>query len=252
MDAVFLTDVGQLRPHNEDDGAFQQDNLGQLIALVADGMGGHQAGDVASKMTKEALINKWKQNDTQFTAGEAEKWLEDAIHEVNSTLYEHAQNNPECEGMGTTLVAAICNSQFISVAHVGDSRIYLKSPTGLKQMTEDHTLVGELVRSGQITEEEAMFHPRKNVVLRALGTEPSIKVDIDTIHWEEGSSLLLCSDGLTNKIDDDDINEMLSLNKPLHTIAEGFIQMANDRGGEDNVTIAIVRHSITQKEVADA
>ncbi|MDQ0253771.1 protein phosphatase [Evansella vedderi] len=243
MKAVFRTDVGQLRPHNEDDGAYLMDDQGQLLALVADGMGGHQAGDVASKMTKEIMLNKWEENKEKFSPKNAEKWLEETIHDINRHLFEHAQNNPQCDGMGTTLVAAICTDQFISVANVGDSRVYLKTQDELKQITDDHSLVGELVRSGQITEDEAMYHPRRNVLLRALGTELKLKIDIDTINWDLGSHLLLCSDGLTNKVLDKDISEQLNFERTLDEIAENLIKMANERGGEDNVTIAIVRHT---------
>ncbi|SDY74224.1 protein phosphatase [Evansella caseinilytica] len=252
MDAVFRTDVGQLRPNNEDDGAFSTDDKGQMIVLVADGMGGHQAGDVASKMTKELIIKAWEENQTTFSPKEAEKWLEDIINDVNGRIFTHAQENPECAGMGTTLVAAICNESFVSVAHVGDSRIYLKSGDEMRQITADHTLVGELVRSGQITRDEAMHHPRKNVILRALGTEDSIKTDINTIHWDSGSHLLLCSDGLTDKLLDAEINEQLSCEQTLEDIANQLIAMANERGGEDNVTLAIVRHSDPEKGVSDA
>lgn len=243
MEAVFKTDVGQLRPHNEDDGGFMMDRHGQMLALVADGMGGHQAGEVASNMTKEYLLKKWDENEVNFTPKEAEKWLEATILDINSHLNNHANENKQCVGMGTTLVVAICNEQFITVANVGDSRIYLKTPEEMKQLTDDHSLVGELVRSGQITEDEAMFHPRKNVVLRALGTEPSIKVDIDTINWDEGSYLLLCSDGLTDKLMDEEINEKLSPENKLEDIADELIRLANERGGEDNITITIVHHT---------
>ncbi|MBU9720398.1 MULTISPECIES: Stp1/IreP family PP2C-type Ser/Thr phosphatase [Bacillaceae] len=250
MDAVFRTDTGQIRPHNEDDGAFSIDQYGQVLALVADGMGGHQAGDVASKMTKDFLLQKWEDNTTIFSPKEAEEWLTESIQEVNAHLFNHAKENIQCEGMGTTLVVAICNEQFVTVAHVGDSRIYLKTTEGMKQMTADHSLVGELVRSGQITETEAMHHPRKNVILRALGTEESIKVDVNTIDWDPGSYLLLCSDGLTDKLNDQDINEELDKSESLEEIVDRLIEIANERGGEDNVTITLLRHS-TQKEVSD-
>ncbi|MBU9712466.1 Stp1/IreP family PP2C-type Ser/Thr phosphatase [Evansella tamaricis] len=251
MDAVFRTDVGQVRPHNEDDGAFAIGENGLLLALVADGMGGHQAGDVASKMTKEYLLSKWQEMNTVFSPKEAEKWLEDSIHEVNEHIFTHSKENVQCEGMGTTLVAAICSDQFVTVAHVGDSRIYMKTSAGLKQMTADHSLVGELVRSGQITEDEAMHHPRKNVILRALGTEESIKVDVNTIDWDPGSYLLLCSDGLTDKLSDHEIDEELSKDVSLEMMADRLIEMANERGGEDNVTITLLRHSDLQKDVSD-
>ncbi|MDG5788243.1 Stp1/IreP family PP2C-type Ser/Thr phosphatase [Evansella sp. AB-P1] len=251
MEAVFRTHVGQLRSHNEDDGAYNLDEYGQLLVLVADGMGGHQAGDVASMMTKDLLLKKWDENNIKFSPKEAEAWLSDTVHEINRELFNHSKENPQCEGMGTTLVVAICNDQFVSVAHVGDSRGYIKDNNGLKQITSDHSLVGELVRSGQITEDEAMHHPRRNVILRALGTDETIKLDVNTIHWDAGSYLLLCSDGLTDKIEDGDINKQLEIQESITNIADQLIQMANDLGGEDNVTIAIVRHDEPCKEVND-
>lgn len=241
MEAIFLTDVGKIRPHNEDDGDVVKDaNNNQLLALVADGMGGHQAGEVASRTAKEFILKKWDENDKVFTPKEAEKWLEETIQQANVVLYERAQNNPEYEGMGTTLVVAICSEQFVTVAHVGDSRIYLKTDDAFKQLTLDHSLVGELVRNGQITEAEALHHPRKNVLLRALGTEQDVKVDIETIHWEPGNYLLLCSDGLTNKILNDELNEQFTEDISLKDIGERLIHMANERGGEDNISLAIV------------
>ncbi|WP_096189179.1 Stp1/IreP family PP2C-type Ser/Thr phosphatase [Evansella halocellulosilytica] len=253
MEAVFRTDVGQIRRHNEDDGAFSKKDWGQTIVLVADGMGGHQAGDVASQMTKELMLEKWNQVHEPLTPKETEEWLHNAISDVNERLFNHAQQNENCEGMGTTLVVAVCNEDFISIGHVGDSRVYLKSTNEeMKQLTNDHSLVGELVRTGQITEDEAVNHPRKNVVLRALGTERSVKVDVHTMDWEKGSWLLLCSDGLTDMMGDADISSELKDDKTLSEIADRLITLANERGGEDNVSIAIVRYRYTPEEVNKA
>ncbi|UCZ51783.1 Stp1/IreP family PP2C-type Ser/Thr phosphatase [Bacillus shivajii] len=252
MEAIFRTHVGKIRRHNEDDGAFEKNESGQTIVLVADGMGGHQAGDVASQMTKELLLQRWNAIEHSMSPKETEEWLQQAITDVNQALYNHAKENVTCEGMGTTLVVAICNEDFITVGHVGDSRVYLKTSDGLKQLTNDHSLVGELVRSGQITEVEAMHHPRKNVVLRALGTESTVKPDIRTIDWEAGSWLILCSDGLTDMIEDEEIEKHLKSDEPLSTIADTLIETANERGGEDNVTIAIVRYSYVTEEVNEA
>ncbi|UTR10927.1 Stp1/IreP family PP2C-type Ser/Thr phosphatase [Evansella sp. LMS18] len=251
MEAVFRTDVGKIRSHNEDDGFISEQLNGQMLVLVADGMGGHQAGDVASKMTKDILLEKWQEINRPLNPKEAEKWLEDSIYEVNRRLFEHAQKHPQCKGMGTTLVASICTDQFISHAHVGDSRIYLKSEGQMKQITSDHSLVAELVRSGQISEEEAQNHPRRNVVLRALGTESNIKVDVNTINWDPGALLMLCSDGLTDMLPEEEIYEQITDEGKLEKLAEQLIQMANDRGGEDNITIALIRHTGDLKEVTD-
>ncbi|TMW73169.1 Stp1/IreP family PP2C-type Ser/Thr phosphatase [Alteribacter natronophilus] len=244
MEAVFKTDTGLVRAHNEDDGAYASNNEGQLLVVVADGMGGHQAGDVASRMTKELLMKKWRESEPLRTPVETEQWLEKTIREINRELYHHAAGNPDCQGMGTTVVAAVCSDQYVTTGHVGDSRIYLMEEDedgNFRQITTDHSLVGELVRSGQITEDEAMHHPRRNVVLRALGTEVDVKVDTETIGWEPGSCLLLCTDGLTDKVQGDEIGLEMQRENDLSGIADSLIRMANDRGGEDNVTIAIVR-----------
>ncbi|WP_096435459.1 Stp1/IreP family PP2C-type Ser/Thr phosphatase [Alteribacter populi] len=241
MDAVFKTDVGQTRAHNEDDGAFAVNSHGQVLVLVADGMGGHQAGDVASQMTKESLLKKWLDTDNFETPKEAEQWLSESVQRINGELYDHAQHHTDCQGMGTTIVAALCTHDFITIAHVGDSRVYLSSAQGFRQLTGDHSLVGELVRSGQISEDEAMNHPRRNVVLRALGTEAEVKIDLETIDWDEGSYLLLCTDGLTDKVSNKEIEKELLEGRGLTETVDSLIQIANDRGGEDNVTIAIVR-----------
>lgn len=196
MNAVFKTDRGKVRQHNEDNGGVFINPEGVRFAIVADGMGGHRAGDVASLMAVEHLSNHWMESKSINTAQDAEIWLSENIGKVNRILFEHARENTECQGMGTTIVAAICTDKFATIANIGDSRCYLNNESGFKQVTEDHSLVNELVRSGQITKEDAEHHPRKNVLLRALGTEPAVELDVMTIIFEEGDILILCSDGL--------------------------------------------------------
>ncbi len=142
--------------------------------------------------------------------------------------------------MGTTLIAAVCTDEFVSIGHIGDSRAYLGNEHGFTAKTEDHSLVQELVRSGQISEKEAEHHPRKNVVLRVLGTEPEIKMDLHTLQIEEGQSVLLCSDGLSNKVSADEMNQLLQEDGTVETKADAFVQLANERGGEDNISIALI------------
>ncbi|WP_199228149.1 Stp1/IreP family PP2C-type Ser/Thr phosphatase [Salipaludibacillus keqinensis] len=242
MEGIFRTDIGKLRAHNEDNGAVVENTLGQMLALVADGMGGHQAGDVASKMTRDGMVKHWNENNIFFTPKDAERWLLETVTKVNQELYHYAQSNPQCEGMGTTLVAAICSDEFVTFSNVGDSRVYIYDDNKLKQMTDDHSLVGELVRTGQISESEAEHHPRKNVLLRALGTDNTIDVDVETISWKEGAILLLCSDGLTNKLSDQEIETRLNGDETISSISEHLVNQANDYGGEDNITITLVRH----------
>ena len=240
MEVAFKSDVGQVRSHNEDNGGFTRNKEGMLLAVVADGMGGHQAGDVASKMTIEILSEKWRETEGINTPTSIESWLEQAISDVNAQIFEHSIKNPQCQGMGTTLVAVVCTSQFVTYAHIGDSRAYLMNGETFLQKTEDHSLVNELVRSGQITPLEAENHPRRNVLLRALGTERTIKVDIKTIEWDEGNFILLCSDGLSNKIKDQEMFEILHKVTSLEDKVTELITTANERGGEDNISVALV------------
>ncbi len=243
MKAVFMTDQGRVRQHNEDSGGIFQNLDGHRLAIVADGMGGHRAGDVASGMTLLELKKQWENTKGITTADKAEKWLKENILKVNSLLYDHAQNNSECDGMGTTIVAALSTEHFATVANIGDSRCYLLNESGFKQVTEDHSLVNELVRFGQITKEDAEHHPRKNVLLRALGTEENVEMDIKTIMFEEGDYLLLCSDGLSNKVNELELKEILANDADLEQKAEKLISLANEYGGEDNITLAIVEFS---------
>ncbi|HHY20547.1 MAG TPA: serine/threonine-protein phosphatase, partial [Bacilli bacterium] len=155
----------------------------------------------------------------------------------------HAKENKDCQGMGTTVVAAILTADFITFAHIGDSRGYLFNKSGFVQKTVDHSLVNELVRTGQITDEEAEHHPRKNVLLRALGTEECISVDCITINWEQGNYVLLCSDGLSNKISQVEMAELLSEEGQVGDKVTKLVQTANERGGEDNITVAVIYYS---------
>jgi protein phosphatase len=155
LKAVFMTDQGRVRQHNEDAGGIFVNKDGNRLAIVADGMGGHRAGDVASEMTISQLKNEWESTNGISTADDAESWLRDQITNVNSLLFNHAMNNLECDGMGTTVVAAISTNRFVTIANIGDSRCYLLNESGFKQVTEDHSLVNELVRTGQISREDA-------------------------------------------------------------------------------------------------
>ncbi|MED3564299.1 Stp1/IreP family PP2C-type Ser/Thr phosphatase [Bacillus xiapuensis] len=240
MKAVFKTDQGKVRQNNEDNGGIFQNKDGHFLAIVADGMGGHLAGDIASEMTVAHLKDLWDQSKGLLTADSAEEWLKTNINQVNKLLFEHSKNNPECEGMGTTIEAIIVTDRFTTVAHVGDSRSYILNESGFQQLTDDHTLVNELVRSGQISKEDAEHHPRKNVILRALGTEQEIKIDIKTIMFEEGDFLLLCSDGLSNKVKEQEMVQILQNGDILEKKAETLIKIANDNGGEDNITLIIL------------
>lgn len=247
LKAVYKTDVGRVRKNNEDSVGVFINRDRQRLAIVADGMGGHRAGDVASSMTLTTLNEMWEESEGLQTPDQAEEWLRTRIMQVNRVLFEHSNNHVECEGMGTTIEAVITTNLFATIAHVGDSRSYLLNESGFKQLTEDHTLVNELVRTGQISKEDAEHHPRKNVILRALGTEQNVNIDIKTITFEEGDKLLLCSDGLSNKISENEMVEILMNDDDLEKKATTLISMANENGGEDNISLAIVEFSETRE-----
>lgn len=240
METFYLSDRGKVRQHNEDSVGVFKNNAG-LLAIVADGMGGHLAGDVASQMTITSFKELWEQVDHMDSPRDAEAWFTEKVLEVNQVIYEHSLSNPECQGMGTTLVGAIVTDSFATIGHIGDSRCYLLNNSGYKQVTQDHSLVNELVRSGQISKEDAEHHPRKNVLLRALGTEQSVEMDVSTIVFEEEDMLLLCSDGLSNKITDETMAEELKNNHPLSEKGKNLVQLANDNGGEDNISLILVK-----------
>lgn len=243
MDGYFLTHRGKVRSHNEDAGGIYYNQSGQPLAIIADGMGGHQAGDVASKMAASLIQEKWEPIQKMKQPDESEQWLSKAIADINTSIFNRALKHAEYEGMGTTIVVAICTEEFITIAHIGDSRCYLLNENGFVQLTEDHSLVNELVRAGQISKDDAEHHPRKNVLLKALGTEEKVTEDVQTISWEQGNRILLCSDGLTNKISDDELKEYLESEQDLQEIGNDMIQLANDRGGEDNISLVILQHT---------
>ena len=250
MDGKFITDRGLMRSTNEDAGGIFYNDAEQVLAIVADGMGGHQAGEVASQLAVSIAKEKWEQAEKFTTPIEAEEWLQSIVTEMNEIIYHQSLEKTELEGMGTTVVISICTFDFVTIAHIGDSRCYLLTDTKMEQLTEDHSLVNELIRTGQISKVDAEQHPRKNVLLRAVGTEKSVDVDIETIGWEENNRLLLCSDGLTNKITDSELENYLRTTESLEEVSNELIHIANERGGEDNITLAIIQN-VMPKKVGD-
>lgn len=243
MEGYFQTDRGKVRLTNEDSGGIFYNEANQLLAIVADGMGGHRAGDVASDLAVQMVKKDYERTKKFTSVTDAEKWLKHLIVKVNKELYNQARKKKELEGMGTTVVLSLCTNEFVVVGHVGDSRCYLwNEETALSQLTSDHSYVNELVKTGQISELDAEEHPRKNVLIKAVGTDSDITPDIHTVEWQQNDCLLLCSDGLTNKIKDEELAKMLEATKELEDTAKQFISLANERGGEDNITLALVRN----------
>jgi serine/threonine protein phosphatase PrpC len=237
-----LTDVGRKRPHNEDYVEYyvppdpQQRALKGATYLVADGMGGHQAGEVASQGAVELVIGQYY-SDPDPDVGAS---IVRAIRAANKQIHSQAQADPSKSGMGTTLVAAVVLGRKVYVANVGDSRAYLINRTGITQITEDHSWVEEQVRAGLLTPEQARRHPQRNLVTRALGSKPSVEVDLFEGEITAGDTLLLCSDGLTGRVGDQEIAATVRENLPAEA-ARLLVDQANERGGNDNITVLIVR-----------
>ncbi|WP_416722991.1 protein-serine/threonine phosphatase PrpC [Bacillus stercoris] len=252
MLTALKTDTGKIRQHNEDDAGIFKGKGEFVLAVVADGMGGHLAGDVASKMAVKAMGEKWNEAETIPQApSECEKWLIEQILSVNSKIYDHAQAHEECQGMGTTIVCALFTGKTVSVAHIGDSRCYLLQDDDFIQVTEDHSLVNELVRTGEISREDAEHHPRKNVLTKALGTDQSVSIDTRSFDIEPGDKLLLCSDGLTNKVEGTELKDILQSDSAPQEKVNLLVDKANQNGGEDNITAVLLELALHVEEGED-
>jgi serine/threonine protein phosphatase PrpC len=236
-----LTDAGRVRPHNEDYVDYYIPADPQELArkgslfLVADGMGGHQAGEVASQGAVEVATAQYY-NDTGHDVPTS---LVRAFRTANQELHAQAQSDPGKGGMGTTLVAAVILGQKVYVANVGDSRAYLINDRGFIQITEDHSWVGEQLRAGLLTEEQARRHPQRNLVTRALGSKPSVEVDLFEGEIDPGNSILLCTDGLTGRVEDAEIASAVQQYAPQEACRR-LVALANERGGNDNITVLVV------------
>lgn len=240
MEIRYQSDVGKRRNTNQDYAGVFTNQRGYTLALLADGMGGHQAGDVASHDTVEELGKKWQVSDITDSE-KAAQWLIKNIQEENTNIYERGQANPDLNGMGTTLEAVILLDDQFTIAHVGDSRTYLLRNGEWDQLTEDHSLVNILVKSGEITQEMAANHPRRNVVTRSIGMPGIVEVDVATHYITGQEYLMLCSDGLTNMVHDEVIKEYIETSDSLEEALDRLIDEANAQGGVDNITVLLIR-----------
>lgn len=248
MNTAFRTDVGRIREINEDRAAVKQEASGVTLALLADGMGGHQAGDVASQTAIEVILDQLTDLTPEMTANQWEEALQRAVEKANFAIYRQASQQAELSGMGTTVVAAVTSPERLAIVHIGDSRAYLFHKGELQQLTDDHSLVNELLRSGQISADEARTHPRRNVLTRALGTQIAVEAEILHADWHEGDILLLCTDGLTNMVDDKTIVHILKNKASLAGKADRLVERALRAGGEDNITVVLVENNGPGKE----
>lgn len=237
MEYFYLTDPGRAREKNEDSVIITENYNKEILMVVADGMGGHRNGEIASSIALAHISKRFKDLSSIGTKEEAIKWIEDAVKEANFSLYKYTEENPESEGMGTTLVLAIITSSFLLFGNIGDSSGYVIKDEKLHKVTIDHTLVNLLVNSGELTEEEARNHPRKNVLMRALGASSTVEMDIFDI-TDNYEGVLLASDGLTNMLDNATINKVLNEKSNIEDKVRKLIVKSNNRGGTDNISIA--------------
>lgn len=246
MRLLVKTDRGKQRESNQDYANTYQNEVSLVLAVLCDGLGGHRAGDVASEMVASQLGNSWKHSSVQ-SAQEIVHWLEKEINLENNRLVDKAEQYEDLKGMGTTLVAVAEATDGFVVANIGDSRAYRLMDNRLIQMTNDHSLVGELMRSGELTEEEAFHHPKKNVLTRSLGVREKIDIDIDVYPYEAADIIMLCSDGLSNMVADREMEKMLNTPETLEDKATMLIDLANKRGGTDNITLLMIDLNIRRE-----
>jgi PPM family protein phosphatase len=248
LEIASCTDSGMVRSHNED--SIASDG-GKGLVVLADGMGGYNAGEVASGMATTVLVTELQQQleqkepyeiDEQNALPIAQKLLREQIAKANTSIYQAAQSQPQYAGMGTTLVVALFYDNKMTVAHIGDSRLYRLRSNEFQQVTKDHSLLQEQIDSGMITPQQAKQSQNKNLVTRALGIDPTVDAEIHDYDTQAGDIYLLCSDGLCDMVSDEDIGMALqTLGANLRLCAQQLVQMANDNGGRDNVSVILVR-----------
>ncbi|SDW59528.1 Stp1/IreP family PP2C-type Ser/Thr phosphatase [Paenibacillus sp. CF384] len=244
MKIAYRSDVGRIRSINEDTAWSDSYEFGLTVAIVADGMGGHKAGEVASQLAVDTFREALQNVNSTLSLEERKLLMSQAILQANEVVFDMASNNEQFHNMGTTIVAALIQDDNGVIGHIGDSRVYKWREGVMTQLTEDHTLVQELVNSGQITLEEAAVHPRRNVITRALGTDEEVEVDIICTSWRAGDLLMLCSDGLTTMASTSAIMETLGQDDlTLDQKADRLVQLALEAGGDDNITVVLLHHA---------
>ena len=233
-----MTHIGRRRDMNQDYMYTSTTPVGSLpnLFVVADGMGGHNAGEYASRFTVDKMVEVISQNRQQ----EPVAAMKEALTEANSQLLEEAGADPSKSGMGTTIVAATVIGDLLHVANIGDSRLYVIDHEAIRQITRDHSLVEEMVRLGEMDKAAAKVHPDKNIITRAIGVTRELAVDFFEVELRPGDMILLCSDGLTNMVEDEEIKEIVLEQKNIVEKAEKLINTANENGGKDNITVVLI------------
>lgn len=240
MQTFYFTDPGKVRSHNEDSVTILNNEHGDFVLAVADGMGGHKAGEVASSIAIEHITNRFYQLEKMGPKDNAIEWLRTIVKEINDQIFEYAKKNPQNKGLGTTLVIAIKTNDYILYGNIGDSSGFVIKNNILHKVTKDHTYVGMLVSNGKISEESAKTHPGRNLLTRALGANNPIEIDIFDIDTSV-KGLFLCSDGLTNMLTQEQIEKVLNSNLSIEEAVVKLIKKANLRGGTDNISIAYLK-----------
>ena len=246
MQTFYYTDPGKVRSHNEDSVTIINNDKNEFVLAVADGMGGHKAGEVASAIAIEHIRESFYALETIGTKEDAIDFLRIIVKEINEKIFEYADKNPESKGLGTTLVIAIKTDDYILYGNIGDSSGYVIKNNTLHKVTKDHTYVGMLLTSGRLTEESAKNHPGKNLLTRALGANDPIEIDIFDIDTSV-RGLFLCSDGLTNMLTDEQIEKILNSDLTIEDAVIKLIKKANSRGGTDNISIAYLKKESGEK-----
>ena len=244
----YLTDAGRVRTHNEDSVTILKNKSDEYLLMVADGMGGHRKGEVASSIALTHLGKRFTESASIGTKLDAVNWLNDNVSEINKEILEYTTIHEDSVGMGTTLVVAILAKDFLIFGNIGDSSGYVLKAGKLHKVTKDHTLVNLLVQAGNLTEEEAKFHPKKNVLMRALGATEKAELDIFDIVDDSIEGIMLCSDGVTSLLADDQIERVLTdKNLTIEEKVHKIITKCNARGGNDNISIAYLDMERGQK-----
>ncbi len=244
MKTFFLTDSGKVRDHNEDSVTILKNANEEYLLIVADGMGGHRAGEVASSMVVKHMTEKFMALDSVGSKIDAINWLKDNIVEINNEIIDHTKVHPEAMGMGTTAVMALLTNSYLLFGNIGDSSGFVLKNGKLTKVTNDHTLVNLLVASGDLTEEEAKYHPKRNVLMKALGSSDKAELDVFDVDLDV-DGILLCSDGLTTMLTKEQIEKVLNDDElEIEEQVVKLIRKSNARGGTDNVSVAcLVRES---------
>ena len=241
MQTFYLTDTGKIRDHNEDSVIILNNDNGEYLLAVADGMGGHKAGEVASAIVINHLTEEFYHLDTLGDKDSAIEFLRNIVVDMNNKIFDYTKENPDSKGMGTTFVCAIQTKDYLLYGNIGDSSGFVIKNHKLTKVTKDHTLVNLLVSTGELTPDEAKYHPRKNVLMRALGANNPIEIDIFDVEANI-DGILLCSDGLTNMLTEEQIEKVLVEDKSAEDIVKKLINKANARGGNDNISVAYLKN----------